>query len=523
MAAPLADKPDALRWPRLLLCVGLPLLFALTLGLDSNWDLLNYHLYNPHALLHGRAADVAPAQLQSFHSPVLDLPYYLLSVSGLHPRVAMSWLVLPTMLALWLLLRLRAAMAPPPEHARREVAIESALALLVLGGAATWSTMATTMNDAFVAAGMLGALAIVTLTPAGKHRWLCAGLLAGATAGLKLSAAFYCIALALAALPGGDWRHRARRVFALGVGGALGFAVTYGWWGWHLYAEHGNPFFPYYNDLFHSPDARIASYADERFRQHGLDLLLAPWHLLHKSLRFSELKLRDPRLLLGLLALGWLWLRARAGAELPALQRERLQRLGLFFLSATAMWMLQYGVYRYAIVLEQLGCLLLVLAIAPQRGGWRLVALWLAVLVVVSVTMRPNWGRDALPLTHLGMQAPALGKDALVVTDGWEPVGAFVVGLPDEVPVLGLDNTLVSPTECTRLRARAEATLARHEGPIWLLASSNGDAMAKAQAQLGERFGLGAAGACTPWKFSFGTALLCPQRRTGPAPPPACR
>jgi len=494
------------------------------MGLDSNWDLRNYHLYDPHALLHGRVDDIAPAQIQSFHNPLLDVPFYLLTMSGLPPRIAQLWLLLPTMLSLWLLLRMRAALADPRTESHHGFAIDIALTLLVLGGAATWSTMATTMNDAFAAAGMLGALAIVVLPEkiAGAKHWLFAGLLAGATAGLKLSAAFYCIALALAALPGGSWRERLQRLFALGVGGVLGFALSYGAWGWHLYAQHGNPFFPYYNDLFHSPDADVRNYADERFRQHGLDIVLTPWHLLHKSLRFSELNLRDPRLLLGLASVALLWWRQRGEESNGPRQRERLQRLLAFFLAAAVLWLLQYGIYRYAIVLEQLGCLLLLLVLAPQRGAIRMAATWFVVLVVVSVTMRPNWGRDGEPQPALGLQRAPLPKDALVVTVGWEPIASFALGLPDEVPLVGLDNTLVQRKECTRLRARADAMLAAHRGPVWLLASSNEVEMRKGEAELAERFGLAAAGACVPWKSSIDTALLCPLQRIAPAPASDC-
>jgi hypothetical protein len=518
----LLNKPQ---WWRLLLCVGLPLLFALTLGLDSNWDLRNYHLYNPHALLHGRVADIAPAQLQSFHSPSLDLPFYLLTSLGAPPRVGMLWLALPTMLCLWLALRLRDGLAPASTSGKT-IATDAALVLLVLGGAATWSTMATTINDAFVAAGILAALAIILLTPAGKHRWLFAGLVAGATAGLKLSAAFYCIALAFAALPGGDWRYTLRRLVALGLGGAIGFALTYGAWGWHLYAEHGNPFFPYYNNLFHSPDAPSLPYADERFRQHGLDLLLAPVHLLHKTSAFGELKMRDPRLLLGLIALALLWWRQRGEAS-P--QREGLARLGMFFLAAMLLWLLQYGIYRYAIVLEQLSCVALVLALggavpaSAPANKWRMAALWLLVVLVVSATVRPNWGRDGLPLARMGFDRPAVDRGALIVTSGWEPVGAFALGVPDEVPIVALDNTMIQPAVCTRLRARAEAMVARHPGRIWYLASSAGSEMDKGQALLTRSYGLVPAGACVPWRSVIDTALLCPQRRVSARTPCAWR
>ena len=56
---------------------------ALLLGFALDWDLLNYHLYNPHALLHGRhAVDLAPAQMQTFLNPAMHLPTYLLFQHG---------------------------------------------------------------------------------------------------------------------------------------------------------------------------------------------------------------------------------------------------------------------------------------------------------------------------------------------------------------------------------------------------------------------------------------------------------
>ena len=67
------------KWWSVAICAGLTLLAVLHLGQDRNWDLANYHLYNPHALLGGRYGfDIAPAQLQTWHNPMLDVPLYLL-------------------------------------------------------------------------------------------------------------------------------------------------------------------------------------------------------------------------------------------------------------------------------------------------------------------------------------------------------------------------------------------------------------------------------------------------------------
>jgi hypothetical protein len=63
-------------------------LLSLLLGQDANWDLRNYHLYNGYAALHGRlGVDLAPAQLQSYFNPLLDVLHYAL-MSGLPAPLA---------------------------------------------------------------------------------------------------------------------------------------------------------------------------------------------------------------------------------------------------------------------------------------------------------------------------------------------------------------------------------------------------------------------------------------------------
>ncbi|HEY1150732.1 MAG TPA: hypothetical protein VGF27_19280, partial [Pseudoduganella sp.] len=75
---------DTARGWRIALVAG-PLFFALlslSYGQDSNWDLQNYHLYNPFALLHGKIGfDLAPGVWQSYFNPTLDLLYYGLATT----------------------------------------------------------------------------------------------------------------------------------------------------------------------------------------------------------------------------------------------------------------------------------------------------------------------------------------------------------------------------------------------------------------------------------------------------------
>ncbi len=61
-----------------------PFLFgfiSLVMGPDSYWDTRNYHIYNAYAFLNGRVGfDLAPAMMQSYFNPLLDVPYYLMAM-----------------------------------------------------------------------------------------------------------------------------------------------------------------------------------------------------------------------------------------------------------------------------------------------------------------------------------------------------------------------------------------------------------------------------------------------------------
>src|SRR4051812_35319164 len=70
----------------LLISLGFGIL-SVKLGQDTNWDLLNYHLYNPYAYLTGRINyDLAPAGLQTYFNPSIDILYYQ-AINSWNPKV----------------------------------------------------------------------------------------------------------------------------------------------------------------------------------------------------------------------------------------------------------------------------------------------------------------------------------------------------------------------------------------------------------------------------------------------------
>ena len=501
----------------------LPLLLLAVVGQDQNWDLQNYHYYDPFAWLHGRLwLDIAPAQIQTWHNPLLDVPLYLMTRAGWPGCIASLWLALPMMLALYFLLRMYLLLGGRPSR----VAL-GALGVIAMTGAAAYAEIGTCFNDAFIAAGILGGLFVLLREDPVKGRasmWLLAGLLAGIVTGLKLTAGVYCLGLAGAAVAMPSLRAMPRRLLALLLGGIVGFGLAYGYWGTLLFHLHGDPFFPYFNQFFHSPDAMLTSHADMRFHPNSIgDAMLVPIRLLHVTHRYSEVKLRDPRLLSGMLGFVLLlWQSSRGESDANRLRLARLRALAGFFFVSFAAWAFQSGIYRYVLPLELLACLNIVLLLDWLPSHRRDVGAIVLCLLLIAATHRPSWGRThhfEKPLVQVAM--PSLPAYSMVVLSSQQPLAFAVTALPDDVPAIAINNSLMHPDRCTALTVAAGQRIQSHAGPLWLLRSDNatddvGEQVAK------DAYGLVVNGTCKPVATNFGKLRLCPLRRD-PEPMPCAK
>ena len=150
-------------WLGATLAIVLAGIASIALRQDSNWDLQNYHLYNAWAFVHDRfGIDWAPAQLQSFHSPFLDLPFYALLAADVPPRLIAFALAVPTGIAWYFFARIVATLfnGSPPEI--RVPAVVGAIAIGVTAPMSV-SLIGLTMNDWYVAAFVMAVLLAVSL------------------------------------------------------------------------------------------------------------------------------------------------------------------------------------------------------------------------------------------------------------------------------------------------------------------------------------------------------------------------
>ncbi len=468
----------------MLFLLGWMLFAAVRAHGDASYDLANYHLYGPFALLHGKLGhDLAPAQAQGYLPPLNDLPYYLLSRRIANTRALNALLVLPEAVALCLVFLLTVEAARATGVSARLVALVS----VVIGGtgAATHPVLATSMSDMTSCALILGAMLMLLrldrrLAVAPAWRIGLAGLLVGVGLGLKLTLAYAAAGMAagLLAWTGVPAQARLRAAVLLSLGAAVGLVGCDGWWWVRLYRYSGNPLFPLYNNVFGSALATAGHFIDIRFLpRNRMQALVYPflWAVDPTPLVTEpDQPMRDPRIALGLLGcLGLLGL----GVWRRTLVTGPVRFLCVLFLVGYVLWERQFSIFRYLSLLELLsGPMLAVLALTvlrDPRGHREVLAGGLALLaLLVLYTVQPNWGRQphagGRPLAEV---MPILPADSLVLFLDKSPLAYLATRQPDTVRFYGTNNNLTQPWLPTLMpsliRNGVAAQLRGHPDLLW--------------------------------------------------------
>jgi hypothetical protein len=293
-----ARRTAALSGPRAPFIAALlvPLIFgllSLMLGQDDGWDMKNYHLYNAHALLNGRlAVDMAPGNFQSYFNPTLDSSF---------PGPVASF-IFGVLHGLNFVLVLAIARSVLGTTAAEGYRVPLLLAIAGVCGAGFLSELGNTMGDNMTSLLVLAALYMLFKRWDQLRQWsaaaVCAaiasGFVMGLGTGLKLTNATFAVALCLAFFmaPGSLWL-RIGLAFVFGVGTLAGIAVTAGWWFMKLWQTFGNPLFPQFNNIFHSPLAVPQGVDTAHLPKTVLETLFWPVVFSFDFTRVSELVLRQ--------------------------------------------------------------------------------------------------------------------------------------------------------------------------------------------------------------------------------------
>lgn len=415
-------------------------LLSLLRGQDANWDLRNYHVHNAWALLQGRLGiDLAPAQMQSYFVPLLDVPYFLLVQHAPAPLAGVLLGLLHGLAFLpvaWIAWR---ALATDP---RRDW-LAPLLALAGLASAAFLSELGNTMGDASTAALVLGALALAV--PRADGRWrsgpvALAGVLLGMAVAFKLTNAIYAVALGVAMLvPAQPWRARLRMATWLTLVALATFAVLAGPWLYRVRSAFGNPLFPQFNAWFQAPLAAPVAVADTRWLPQGWgEALLRPLLFTANPYLVSEIALLQVVwALLYLAAIGalvrWALVRRDGRAVAPAAEAAVRRMLAVFFAVAFVVWLAMFSIHRYLVVLELLVPLVLWLLfhyLLPARAAARTAAVTIVLASLVALAGWNDWGHAGWSRNAFRVQAPPGALPGTVLLVGGEPQAWRVPYLP---------------------------------------------------------------------------------------------
>ncbi|MCX7089053.1 MAG: hypothetical protein NTV00_13495 [Methylococcales bacterium] len=436
------DHSSALRYA----CFVVPVVFgfySMLLGQDANWDLLNYHFYNPYAWLNNRIGlDVAPAQLQSYFNPLLDVPYFEMATHWSARWVGFTMGAFHGLIFILLLGITRQILPVTLKIKRNRYSILLASACCIT--AAFISELGNTMGDNATALFVLAALFILLKNwdVLGIWTWQSsviislAGIVMGFGVGLKLTNAIYAVALCISCmtLPI-NWMARLRVAFVFGLGVLLGISLSAGFWFIGMWHWFKNPLFPQFNSIFNNPFAASTFISDTRWLPKGwLETIFWPFIFALHPKRVGESPVYQigwPILHLLFIAWGYTLLRKRFSRNVMPNLEPKAAFLLFFIAVGYVIWMKLFSIYRYIVPIELLTPLaiwillhhLLGVAAAQKMAGRILKVGALVVLVGTNSWGHKSWSQDSFRVDAPILQNP---ERTIILLVGGSPMAWMI-------------------------------------------------------------------------------------------------
>jgi hypothetical protein len=402
------DMIASTQWQRLFayaLIVVASIVTALFLGKDFNWDLLSYHLYAGYsAVEHRLAADYFAASSQGYLNPYSQVPFYLMVKQGLSPQWVVGSLATFHALNLLIVFEIARLLNQRPDGKTAWVPVWLAV-LLAFCNPIFVLELGNTFNEITTGVPVLaGWYLLVREFRAPRRNWLLlAGVLIGIGVALKLTNLLFSItALPLLLLSPTSWRARAQALLWFGLGGMLGALLAGGWWAWQLWTMFGNPLFPMFNNIFHSPEFTDGALKHYRFvsptffdQLRKPFLMMLPLRDIHFELPVPDFRYAAGVLLACLLGLKYLLRRRRLDTWLardpfPAFQGQRaLAALGASVLAAWILWSGASGNSRYFLPMSCLAAVVLATMLFRFTASRRFLVYFAASLLLLQVVT--NW------------------------------------------------------------------------------------------------------------------------------------
>jgi hypothetical protein len=326
---------------------------------DANWDLLNYHAYVPYSLFSGTwFKDFHPAGMQTYLTPYQDLLLWPL-VSGVDARIA-TYVLVVIQISIFVPLGLILQTVVPSLSRSRALAV----GLIGVSGAMTMTELGGTMGDIPPAIAVAWALYLLLSVLAGQttgayRRAALGGVLIGVAVALKYTVLYIApglLAVVFVMTLAGKWRSAWLFILTAMVATVLLLAP----WAILLQINMGSPIFPLYNSIFQAPRFPAIDFHDPRFPVTSLgDMVNLPIRQAMGTAYTAESPFTDVRWLIAVLVAG-------VGIGAAALRLFRRaddssrhailpgMALLLFWCVSYVVWAHEFGIQRYAVLLEVL-------------------------------------------------------------------------------------------------------------------------------------------------------------------------
>jgi hypothetical protein len=490
------------KWLTLAAWLLIPPLFGILsvmLGQDANWDLRNYHYYNPYSFIYGRMDfDVLPSQVANFYNPLLYVPFFY-AVNLLPPKgvgFLLGWiqgLNFPLLLAITR--RMILSIGKDDNSLWKKEAVCFVISLVGMLGASNIAELGTMFSDNLLSILILTSLWIIlsAMRLLLLSDWrinlsivIGAGFLAGAAIGFKQPTAIYAIGLCGAFfILKAPFIRRFILSFFYGIGVLSGIAASGGFWLHEMWVRFKNPFFPYFNLLFRSPMATIGDYRDTSYLPDSIgQALISPFFFGFAPYEFAEVAFRDLRIpllyvLLLVLLVNRIVESASSRPEQQANQTDPAFDSAIRFLLASGVlayltWLKTFAIFRYVLVIEMLAPLgiFLILDRMIRHHMLRYVAAGASLIMILASLSPADWGRVSWGEDYFGAKLPVIEKpeEAIVVMTGVDPSSYLVPLFPKAVRFVRIQSYFTGPSGHPNGYDRLMADIiSRHTGQLYIL------------------------------------------------------
>ena len=468
---------------------------AVFLGQDNNWDLRNYHFYNPYAFLNGRLGfDFAPAQHQTFLTPIVDLPFYFL-VTHLNPKLVGFFMGAVQGLNCGLIFAIAFQILA---HLNSKLRLGISLLFAAVGMyspifiAEYGATENDTLTTLFVLASVLIICRTLTLKgtlalPHGRKSLIAAGLLLGIGVGLKLTVLTYAVGATLAIISTErSWIKSARIMGVWGLSGIVGLLMSRGHWMATLWSNYGNPVLPFYNTIFKSPYFDPIDFTSARFMPRSLwEGLTYPFHFLTRThYTYITNDFRDARYaviyIFIILYLVVVYIRQMNKSKLSKKEQKKRPRITIverfllvFFISSYITWQIKFSIIRYVAPMEAVSAIIIFILIRNIFREFKMQSIitGVALVAIVVVVEPPIFQRLPWSSTFFEVTPPQL-KDpdnTIVVIAGRRPWAYMIPFFDPGVRFVRIGGNFTAPSRPNLMKSEMRDLLHKHAGPIYLL------------------------------------------------------